>query len=141
MNDARPHSPKCTGRTPSKAKATRWLAGTIFAFVSAFSLAWAAEDSLAVAGLSGDPWTHTTVTYWGATRVYAVDMEIEEPPAADFEPSRPEIEQPPPADLEPAEPLTDDDATADFESSQPEIEQSPPADLEPSEPEIEDPDE
>jgi hypothetical protein len=96
---------------------------------------------LAVAGPSGDPWTHTTVTYWGATRVYAVDMEIEEPPAADFESSRPEIEQPPPADLEPAEPLTDDDATADFESSQPEIEQSPPADLEPSEPEIEDPDE
>jgi hypothetical protein len=142
---------KCMGTTQSKARATRWLVSTIFALINGFSVAWAADASspseiskavaLAVTGPSADPWARMTVTYCGVARVYAADMEIEEPPAADFEPSRPELEQPEPADLQSSDPSLDDDPTADFESSRPELEQPEPADLEPSEPEVEDLDE
>ena len=128
-------------------KATCWLVSTIFTLISVCSIAWAADVyspaevskavALAVTGPSSDRWARLLLTYCGASPVYA-DMEIEEPPAADFEPSQPEIEQPPPADLEQSDPSTDDDSTADFEPSQPEIEQPSPDDLEPSEPEVED---
>ncbi|MBI3795618.1 MAG: hypothetical protein HY268_01430 [Deltaproteobacteria bacterium] len=136
--------------TSLDAKATRWLVGAIFALISMFSIAWAVDGyspaevskavALAVTGPSSDPWARLLLTYCGAAPAYA-DMEIEQPPAADFEPSRPEIEQPPPADLEESDPSIDDDSTADFEPSQPEIEQPSSDDLEPSEPEVEDPDE
>ena len=79
------------------------------------------------------------VMVYSTGRVLAADMEIEEPPPADLEPSRPEIEQPPPAYLEQSNPSIDDAPPADFEPSAPEIEQTLPADLEPSEPEIEEP--
>jgi len=106
-------------RTSLDAKTTCWLVSAIFALISVFSIAWAA----------------------GVYSPAYADMEIEQPPAADFEPSRPEIEQPPPADLEESDPSTDEDPTADFEPSQPEIEQPSSDDLEPSEPEVENPDE
>jgi hypothetical protein len=142
---------KCMDSTPSKVKVTRWLVSAIFALISVFSVAWTVDVcspaevskavALAVTGPSSDPWARLLLTYCGAARAYAADMEIEEPPAADFEPSRPEIEQPPPADLEQSDPSTDDDPPADFEPSQPELEQPSPDDLEPSEPEVEGPDE
>ena len=79
------------GSTQNKAKTTYWRVSIIFALISVLSLAWTAGTSS-----------------WGAAQAYAADMEIERPPAADFEPSRPEIEQSPPADLEPSEPEVED---------------------------------
>ncbi len=81
----------------------------------------------------------TAVMVYSTERVLAADMEIEEPPPADLEPSRPEIEQPPSAYLEQSNPSIDDAPPADFEPSAPDIEQTLPADLEPSELEIEEP--
>jgi hypothetical protein len=104
--------------------------------VSAFVMA-----ALVVTGLFSGPWTRTTATCCSAVQAYAADMEIEEPPPADAEPSQPEIAQPPPADFEPSAPEIEDAPPADIEPSQPEIAQPPPADFEPSAPEIKEPEE
>jgi len=118
--------------THSEAQVTVRMIGVVLTLIGVFSATW-----VVVTGPSDEPWAHTMVTCCGAARAYAADMEIEEPPAADFEPSRPEIDQSPPAAFERSDPSIDAAPPADFESSQPEIAQPPPADFEPSTPEIE----
>lgn len=108
------------------------MIGTALALVGMFSAAW-----IVFAGSTGNPWVRAVMTYCGAARVYAADMEIEEPPAADFEPAQPEIDQSPPADFERSDPSIEDAPPADLEPAQPEIARPPPADFEPSAPEVE----
>lgn len=90
--------------THSEAKVPRWMVGAVLALAGVLSAAWAV-----VTGPSGYSWARTMLTYCGAARADAADMEIEEPPAADFESSQPQIAQPPPADFESSTPEVEDE--------------------------------